>query len=78
MFLWLAIESLCPRLIVGESGSFSSPSPQRLCRGLNRFGLHRLMCLNAWPTGSDTIMRCGLVGIGVALAEEVCQCGGGL
>ena len=30
------------------------------CGGLNRFGPHRLMCLNAWPTGSGTIRRCGL------------------
>jgi hypothetical protein len=35
------------------------------CGGLNRFGPHRLMCLNAWPTGSSTIRRCGLVGISV-------------
>ena len=41
------------------------------CSGLNRFALHRLMCLNAWPTGSDTIRRCwsgpGLAGGGVSL-----------
>ena len=36
------------------------------------------MCLNAWPTGSDTIKRCDLVKIGVALLEEVCCCGVGL
>ena len=28
--------------------------------------------------GSSTIRRCGLVGIGVALLKEVCDCGGGL
>ena len=28
--------------------------------------------------GSGTIRRCGLVGVGVALLEEVCHCGGGL
>lgn len=38
------------------------------CGGLNRFGPHRLMCLNAWPTGSGTIRRCVLVGVGVSLA----------
>lgn len=32
---------------------------------LNRFGCHRLMCLNAWPTGNGTIRRCGLVKVGV-------------
>ena len=25
---------------------------------LNRFDPHRRMCLDAWPTGSDTIGRC--------------------
>jgi hypothetical protein len=25
--------------------------------------------------GSDTIRTCGLVGVGVALLEEVCHCG---
>jgi hypothetical protein len=39
--------------------------------GLNRFGPHRLMCFNAWPMGSGIIWRCGLVGVGVALLEEV-------
>ena len=28
-------------------------------------------------TGSGTIRRCGFVGVGVALLEEVCHCGGG-
>ena len=32
------------------------------CGGLNRFCPYRLMCLNAWPIGSGTIRRCGLVG----------------
>ena len=26
------------------------------------------------PKGSGTIKRCGLVGVGVALLEEVCHC----
>jgi hypothetical protein len=26
--------------------------------------------------GSDAICRCALVGIGVAMLEEVCHCGG--
>ena len=30
--------------------------------GLNRYGLYRLACLNAWPIGSGTIRRCGLIG----------------
>jgi hypothetical protein len=34
----------------------------------------RLMCLKAWPIGSDTIKRYGLVGIGVPLLEEGCHC----
>jgi hypothetical protein len=32
----------------------------------------------AWPKGSGIIRRCGLVGIGVALIEEVCHCAGRL
>jgi hypothetical protein len=27
--------------------------------------------------GSGTIRKCGLVGVGVVLLEEVCHCGGG-
>jgi hypothetical protein len=38
--------------------------------GLNRNGPHRLMCLNAWPIGSD-IRRYGFDG-------ESGHCGGGL
>ena len=48
------------------------------CGGLNRNGLHKLMCLNVWPIGSGTIRRCSLVGVGMTLLEEVCHCGGGL
>jgi hypothetical protein len=32
----------------------------------------------AWPMESDTIRRCGLVRIGVALLMEVCHYGSGL
>ena len=39
------------------------------CGGLNRYGPCRLMCLGAWPTGSGTIKRCGLV-----LLEQVWPC----
>ena len=35
--------------------------------------LNRLMCLNAWSMGSGTIRRCGLVGVDVALLEEVVE-----
>ena len=38
-----------------------------VCGGLNMFG-----------TGSGTIWRCGLVGVGVALMGEICHCGRGL
>ena len=48
------------------------------CGGLNRLGPRRFMYLDAWPTGTDTIRRCVLVGIGVALMEEVLDCGGEL
>ena len=53
------------------ASSAAGLSFDRECGGLNRFGLHRPVCLNVWPIGSDTIKRCGLVG-------EVCHCGGGL
>lgn len=33
------------------------------------------MCLNAWPIESDNIRRYGLVGIDVALVEEIYNCG---
>ena len=39
-----------------------------ICGGLNKNGPYR-------PVGSGTIRRCGLVGIGVALLEEVCHRG---
>ena len=45
--------------------------------GVNRNGHHGLPCLNAWPIGSGTIRRCGLVGQSVALLEEGCHCGAG-
>jgi hypothetical protein len=34
--------------------------------------------LNMLGPGSGNISRCGLVGVGVALLEEMCHCGGGL
>ena len=45
------------------------------CGGLNRNGYHAVMCLNAWPIGSGTTMKYGLIGVGVAFLEEVCHCG---
>ena len=38
---------------------------------------HGLISLNAWPTGSSAVRRCGFIGGGVALLEEVCHCGDG-
>ena len=49
-----------------------------MCGGLNRFGPHRLMCLNAWLIENDTTRICGLFGVGVALLEGVCHGGSGL
>ena len=56
-------------LLTPEYGDFSTvPLPW-----FGRFGPlhppHRLMCLNPWPTGSDTIRRCGLVGDSVSLCR---------
>ena len=48
------------------------------CGDLNRFGPHRFMSLSTWPRGSGTIRRCGLIGVGVALLEEVHHYAGGL
>ena len=47
------------------------------CDGLNRYGIHRFICLNAWSIESGTIRRCGFVGVGVALLEEMCHWGVG-
>lgn len=48
------------------------------CAGLDRYGLERLMCLNAWPTHKYTTKRCFLFGVGVASLKEVHPCGPGL
>jgi hypothetical protein len=45
------------------------------CGDLNRTDPHRLMWLTVWTIRSGTIRRCSLMGEGVALLEEVCQCG---
>ena len=47
-----------------------------ICAYVNSYDLHRLMCLNAWPMGSGTIRRCGLIGGGMTFLEEVCHCRG--
>jgi len=43
----------------------------------NRLGPHRLMCLNAWPTGRGAIGRrgqrkCVIVEVGSGLTVELC------
>lgn len=49
------------------------------CGGdLNRNVSHRVMCSNVWLIQSDTIRRCGIAGVGLALLKEVCHCGGEL
>ena len=47
------------------------------CGDMNRYGPHKVI-LNAWPIGIGTIIRCGLVIVGIALLEEVCHCRGRL
>ena len=42
-----------------------------MCGSLSVIGPHNLI-------GSGTIRRCGFVGVGMALLEEVCDCEGGL
>ena len=44
-----------------------NPEGKTGCDALNRYGSHRLLCLNAWPIGSGTIRRCGLVRGSVSL-----------
>ena len=46
-----------------------------ICGGLNRYGTHRLTCLNVCLIGNSTIKRCGLVVGAMVLLKEVCQCG---
>ena len=41
------------------------------CGSLNVIGPHNLI-------RSGPIRRCGLIGVGMVLLEEVCHCGGGL
>ena len=41
------------------------------CGSLNENGTHGLL-------GNGTVRRCGLIGVGVALLEELCHCGHGL
>ena len=43
---------------------------------MTRNSHHRLIHLSAWPPRNGTFRRCGLVGIGVDLLEEMCHCGG--
>jgi hypothetical protein len=46
------------------------------CGGLNRNrNSPQVVCLKAWSPESDTIRKYGLVGVGVALWEEVCHQG---
>ena len=57
--------------------SLLSPSPYKSFKGVVvGIGMpppHRFMSLKAWQVWSGTIGRCGLVGVGVALFEEVCH-----
>ena len=47
-----------------------SNSTQEYCSSLNKVRHHNL--------GSGTIRRCGFVGLGMTLLEEVYHCGGGI
>jgi hypothetical protein len=46
------------------------------CDCLNRKSPHRILCLNAWPIGNSTIRKSGILEGGMALLEEVFNCGG--
>lgn len=47
-----------------------------MCDSLNRNGPYRLVCVNAWHIGSSTIRRSSLIGVSMALLDDVCHCGG--
>jgi hypothetical protein len=64
-----------PRDRILYSGLIYNQLRKEDCGDFNRYGPHRLTCLNAWPIGSGTIKRCGIVGETVILLEEVCHCG---
>lgn len=49
----------------------------RICKILNRNGLHRCMCLKTWPNGNGIIRRCDRVGVDMALFKEMCHCRAG-
>jgi hypothetical protein len=46
-----------------------------ICNCWNRYGPHRLMCLNAWPMENGTIRRGDLIGGVVTLSEKMCYHG---
>ena len=52
--------------LVVQDFFFSSLLFETRCGGLNRNGPNRLLFLNAWPIGSGTFRRHGLVGVDVA------------
>jgi len=56
----------------------SLSGPGSLMCSLSRNSPPRVLCLNAWPIGSDITRRCVLTGVGMALLEEVCHYEGGL
>ena len=37
---------------------------------LNKYDLHRVMCVDVWPIGNGSIMRCGLVGESMTLDRD--------
>jgi hypothetical protein len=79
VYMWTLLPSSCPLVCVCVCVCVCACVIQRItCGGFNRFGPLRLMCLNTWPMGSDAIRRCVLVGIGVALLEDVHPCVDGL
>ena len=62
------VKSIIQKTLLERSSSASA------CGGLNKYGPHWLMYLNAESSGSATIRRCGLVGVGMALLQKVCHC----
>jgi hypothetical protein len=74
----LAHTSFASYPVCHPSHRLSDYNNKYMCGDLNRNGPQTLMCLNACHIGHGTIRSCGLMGVGVALLEEVCHCGGRL
>ena len=61
------VHEMCPSVFLSCCNKIQTTTSLGSCGGLN-----------VWPMGSGSTRRCDLVGIGMTLLEEVCQCSSGL